>query len=269
MKKAITKCVMDMESLLWLPELEESSEYTGKWEYALGGASEGDNSVNSEQHQFFNMLTQNTSEAFSGAEGDLDALNKSWQAISSQGINQYGYSSAEDKTIDSSILNAGAQATENTVSAEQLNQQQAAGGANAGPSGASEALQTQAREVGAQNTATELGQEKIAGFEQGNQNYLNAMSGEQNVASEQGSLAGSMASAGVGQGGNEIKSQQMVDTANQNSLLNKVLGGVVNAGLAVATGGASTLVQGAMGAASGAAGGAGGAGDATLGGMGF
>jgi hypothetical protein len=54
-----------------------------------------------------------------------------------------------------------------------------------------------------------------------------------------------MASAGVGQGGNEIKSQQMVDTANQNSLLNKVLGGVVNAGLGLATGGVSTLIQGA------------------------
>ena len=254
MKKAITKCVMDMESLLWLPELEEFSEYAGKWEYALGGASEGDNSVNSEQHQFFNELTQNTTTAFQGAQTDLDALNKAWGAISSQGINQYGYSSAEDRAITGAITNAGAQATENTVSAEQLNQQQAAGGANAGPSGASEALQTQAREVGAQNTATELGKEKIAGFEQGNQNYLNAMSGEQNVASEQGSLAGSMASSAVGQGGNEIKSQQMVDTANQNSLLNKVLGGVVNAGLGLATGGVSTLMQGAGAAANAAAG---------------
>ena len=244
MKKAITKCVMDMESLLWLPELEESSEYAGKWEYALGGASHGDNDVNSEQHQFFNELTQNTTTAFQGAQTDLDALNKAWGAISSQGINQYGYSSAEDRAITGAITNAGAQATENTVSAEQLNQQQAAGGANAGPSGASEALQTQAREVGAQNTATELGQEKIAGFETGRENYLAATQGEQEVAGTEAGLANSQASAAVGQGGNEIKAQQMVDTANQNSLLNKVLGGVVSGGLSLATNALSNVFNG-------------------------
>jgi hypothetical protein len=233
--------VLDMRTMEWVSN-DGVYEYSGPILSCLGGASSGDKENLKSQRTFFDDLKTQTNETFNQSQTMLDQLNKGWQAITSQGINQYGYSSAEDALIRSSIENVGATNTANTVAAQQLREQQQTGGAEVAPTGAQQTLEEQARIEGGQSTAEQLTQEKLAGYATGRENYLAAAKGEQDVANTETGLAESQSKSAVSEAGNVNQAQQVVDTANQNSLLNKALGGVINAGLGLATGGVSTAL---------------------------
>lgn len=210
----------------------------------FGGADKEQKDLAANQAAFAKDLQSNTATAFQGSQQLINQLQKEWAPITSAGINQYGFSTAEDAQIQNNIINAGATQTANTVAAEQLRQQQVAGGADVLPSGAKAALDEQARIAGTQQTATALGQEKLAGYETGRQNFLAGTSAEEKLAGTQAGLAGTMGSTAVAGEKQASASQQTVTDANKNSLLAKVLGGAINVGTSFATGGLSNILGG-------------------------
>lgn len=268
MQRIITKCVMDMESLRWIPELEESCPYSGQWEMCLGGASGADKALAKDQKQFADALQLQQGTEFAGEQADLNAISAAWSPIISAGPNQYGFSTAEDQQLRENIVNAGATATTNTENAALLREQQASGGAGAGPSGGTAALNAEIAATGAQSTATALGQEKELGYETGRSEFNTAQAGEAEVAKIENPVGGASAASGAAEQAN--KSQNLVDTANANSLGAKLLGGAIAGGLSLIPGVgpvvAGGFAKGFNGGAQSGGGGSGGSGGGTYGG---
>lgn len=247
MKKVITKCVLDLTSDKWI--YEESYLYSGPWEYAIGtlknmfsGASSQDQSAMTEDEQFQQMMQNETSTAFAGQQQAINTINQAMTPLVKGGAYQYGFSTAEDQAIQSQIENAGATATENTVAAQQLRDQQATGGAGGLPTGAQEAIEAQARETGAQKTAAQLGQEKELGYQVGRENFLAGTQAEEQVASLENPTG--LANATTNAGDLSLKAIQNVDTANANSFTAKLLGGAISGGITALTGGLANVAGG-------------------------
>ena len=99
------------------------------------------------------------------------------------GAYQYGFSTAEDQQLQSNIVNQGAEATQNTENAALLREQQQSGGASTAPTGAQDAINAQVAATGAQSTATNLANEKLAGYEQGSKLFSEGTQAEEQVAS--------------------------------------------------------------------------------------
>lgn len=260
MRKVVTKCILDVESNKWT--YEESYMYDGPWARALqalpaaisggaaiagaifggGGASSQDKAIAKDQYQFMQELQNEQGTQFANNQEALTTIKNAWEPIAKGGAYQYGFSTAEDQALQSQIENAGATATENSVAAQQLREQQQSEGAAVMPSGAQEAIEAQQREVGAQKTATNLGQEKELGYQVGRENFAQATSAEEAIAnlSNPAAYAGAATSAGEA----ALGSQKNVDTANANSLTSKVLGGIIGgAGNLDTTGGSSVGEQ--------------------------
>jgi hypothetical protein len=241
MKKIITKAVLNLATMEWIPELEESYIHFGAVDMCLGGASSAANANEQTEQEFMNTLQSEQSTQFQNEQVAQNQLQKAWSPIVAAGPNQYGFSTAEDQQLQGNIENAGAQATENTENAAQLRQQQATGGAGGGPAGGQAALDAQIAATGAQSTATNLAQEKEAGYQTGRANFLAATGGEEAVAN----LASptSFANSATGAAGASNQAVNLVDTENANSLLNKVVGGAVGG----AAGVAGSVVEGLSG----------------------
>ena len=225
--KIITKAVLSLDTLQWIPELEESYAYAGPMAQCLGGASSAATNAEKSEEQFMSTLQGEQQTQFANEQQAQNQLQQAWAPIVAGGAYQYGFSTAEDQQLQQNIENQGAKATENTENAALLREQQASGGANAGPAGATEALNAQVAATGAQTTATNLGQEKELGYETGRQNFLNATKGEEDVAN----LASptSYSNAATGAAGASNQAINLVDTENANSMLNKVVGGAIGA----------------------------------------
>jgi hypothetical protein len=239
--KVITKCVLDMETLEWTSV--ESFPYNGQWDLCLGeaisagasivggllgggGASKAAKQMSQEEQDFYQSLTNEQNTQFQNEQQAQQEIQKMNAPIVSGGAYQYGFSTAEDQQLQKNIEEAGATATENTVAAEQLRQQQATGGApGAMPTGAQTALESQVRETGAQATAAQLGQEKELGYQTGRELYQQAVQTEENVAqlASPTSYAGAATSAGAG----AQQAISTVDTENAQSSTAKMLGGLL------------------------------------------
>lgn len=221
---------------------EESFPYNGPWDLCLGaaisagasiagslfgggGASKADKQLSEAQRQFFTNLQGEQATQFQHEQDAQNQIKQMWDPIAKGGAYQYGFSTAEDQQLQKNIEEAGAQATQNTVAAEQLRQQQLSGGAATAPTGASAALEEQARETGAQNTATALGKEKELGYETGRELFKEASNAEATVA--QLANPTGYADAATNAGNAALAGQQEVDTMNAQSSTAKLLGGAL------------------------------------------
>jgi hypothetical protein len=250
MDKVFTKIVIDMETLKVIEC--ESYNYGGPWAYALGtvkqmftGSNPQTTDLANEDSQFMQTLQNEQGTTFANQQSALNTINQANAPLVAGGAYQYGFSTAEDQALQSNIENQGATATQNSVAAEQLREQQQSGGAEVLPSGAQAALETQARETGAQQTAAQLGQEKIAGYKQGNENFENATKAEESVAELENPTGFAGAANNAGQ--NSLASQNAVNSLSANSLTAKLLGGAIQGGLSLATGRLSSLMSGGGG----------------------
>ena len=241
MPKLITKCVLDMETLRWIPELEESRPYSGLWELAFG-ASEGDNANSQSERDFMSTLQGEQATQFANEQQAQNQVQQAWSPIVAGGAYQYGFSTAEDQELHSQIINQVAQATQNTENASLLREQQESGGASSAPTGADAAVNAQVAATGAQNTGNELVQEKEEGYQQGSKLFQEGTAAEEDVAT----LANPNGAAGAATGaaGAANQSQQMVDAGNANSLTSKLLGGAISGGVSALTGGLSNMAGG-------------------------
>lgn len=208
----------------------------------FGGASKADTNLQNQSAAAFSNL-QNEQQIMFGTDQDaLNTVNNAMTPIVNGGAYQYGFSTAEDQNLQNEITNAGAMATANSVAAQQLRNQQMSGGASVMPTGAQEALEGAQRELGAQQTATNLAQEKEAGYQTGRQNFFNAAQNEEQVASLSNPTG--FANAATGAGNLELGANKQVDTANANSLTSKLLGGAIGGVVGGALGGPAGAAKG-------------------------
>ena len=231
---------LDMETLQYVGN-DGVYEYDGEISGFLGGATTGEKGIATDEEEFMQNLQNEQQTQFQNEQQAQNQVQQAWAPIVAGGAYQYGFSTAEDQQLQQNIENQGAQATENTENAAQLREQQATGGAGGGPAGGTEALNAQIAATGAQQTATNLGQEKELGYETGRQNFENAVGGESEVAQ----LANP---AGYGSVANQsaqeaMAGQNQIQTANANSLTSKLLGGTIGAIPAIA----GSVVQGLQG----------------------
>jgi hypothetical protein len=222
---------LDMETLEWVSN-DGVYLYDGPIVDFLGGASSGDNADAKSEREFMQTLQGEQQTQFANEQEAQQQVERAWAPIVAGGAYQYGFSTAEDARLQEDIITRGAEATTNTENAALLREQQESGGANAGPSGATEALNAQIAATGAQSTATALGQEKELGYETGRQNFETAVGGETQVA-ELANPSG-YANAATGAAGVTNTAQSTVDAANANSLTSKLLGGVLGAAPGIA-----------------------------------
>lgn len=247
MYKYYSKIVIDMETLCVIGRVVH--DYSGPWALCLGtvksmfsGATSEDKALAKSQNQFMETLQNEQNTQFANEQEAQKAIQAAWAPILKGGAYQYGFSSAEDQNLISQIESGGATATENAVTAQQLREQQMSGGADVLPSGAQAAIEAQQRELGAQNTATNLLKEKELGYQVGRENFAKATDAERAVAelSNPTGYAGAATEAAKG----AETAQQQVDKMNANSLTAKLLGGAIGGGIGFLTGGPKGALKG-------------------------
>jgi hypothetical protein len=232
--------VLDMETLEWVSN-DGVYQYSGPLDLCLGGATSGGKGIAVDEETFLQNMQNEQQTQFQNEQTAQNQIQQAWSPIVAGGAYQYGFSTAEDQQLQNNIVNAGATATENTENAALLREQQATGGAGGGPAGGTQALNAQIAATGAQSTATNLGNEKELGYQTGRQLFEQGTGAEEAVAGL--SAPTSYATAANSAAGEAMSGQQTLDVANANSLLSKVVGGVVGA----APGIGSSIAEGASG----------------------
>lgn len=244
--RVTTKIVWDMETWEVLEHI--TIPYSGIWAECLGGldgmfgATGADKGIANSERDFMDALQNEQSTQFGQEQQAQQEVQKAWDPIVKGGAYQYGFSTAEDAALQSDIVNKGAEATANTENAALLREQQQSGGAATAPTGAQAAINAQIAATGAQSTASNLANEKLAGYEQGSKLFSEATGAEEDVAK----LADPTGYAGAANnsGSNALNSQKYVDTMNANSLTSKLLSGAVEGGVSAATGGLANMAGG-------------------------
>lgn len=207
----------------------------------MGGPSSQARANEASQTAFYNTMTQQQSIVFGEQQDLLATIKAVTEPIVKAGPNQYGFTPEEDALMRGEISTQGAQATTNAVNAQELRERQLAGGAAALPSGASAELETVARELGGQATATNLMNERLAGYQFGNQKYTQALSALSGNVQALNPTSYSTAATGAGEAA--TSATHLVDS-ERSTLLSSILGGVVGAGASFLTGGLSNIVGG-------------------------
>lgn len=192
----------------------------------MGGPSQA--AINNEKAQtaFYQQVTGQQAQAFSEQQNILQDIQSVVQPIVNAGPNAYGFTPQEDALLKSQIETQGAQATANAQNAAQLAEKQASGGAAILPTGATEQINANLNLLGEQNTANQLTSEELAGWNFGNQRYLeaeNALSGNASLISPT-----SYTNAATGAGAGATGAINLADSERSN-LLSSILGGVVGA----------------------------------------
>jgi|SRR5579859_1538119 len=207
----------------------------------MGGPSQQSKDNAKAQADFYKQATAEQSQVFSEDQALLQKVEAVAIPILNLGPNQFGFSDAEWKDLQSSIISNVSKGTADAINAMQLSERQKAGGAQVLPAGAEEQLETQANIIGAQNKANQLTSERLTGYNIGRQNYqmaLGALTGEQQMLNPS-----TYTSAATGAGESATKAIQLQDSERSN-LLSSVLGGVIGAGESFLTGGLSNITKG-------------------------
>jgi hypothetical protein len=236
-----TKITWDIET--WEILEHEYYEHCGSIALCLGGATQDEKTTRNETLAFMQQMQAEQAPIFGLATTAAQDIQNAWSGAMNP--YQYGFSTAEDQELQSQILTQGSQATTNAINAAQLREQQATGGATAAPTGGQQALQDQMQVTGQQATAENLLNEKIEGYNRGTQ--IAATAGQMVEGSTQPfSASTSAANAATSAAGEASNAQQVVDTANANSLTNKLLGGAIG-GAEMFAGGLGAGIGGQVG----------------------
>lgn len=205
----------------------------------MGGPSDQAKANEAAQTAFYDTMTQEQKAVFGESQGIFNMINGATSAILAKGPNQYGFTPEEDSLLRGQITAQGATATANAVNATELAARQSRGGAPA-PTGSDAAIQAEAEVVGGQKTAQALSEEKLAGYQAGRDLYsqaLGALTGEQSLLNPVGTAG---AATGAGQG---ATSAINLADSERSTLLQSLLGGLVQGGIGAATGGLGTAVS--------------------------
>jgi hypothetical protein len=224
---------LDMETLRWVSN-DGTYEHDGPLALFQGPSANAKANSNA-QTAFYKQMTQEQATTFSEDQALYGDVLQQTLPILAKGPQQFGYSDQLDQMLTSFIRSSGDKATANAVDATELAAKQTRGGSPA-PAGADEEVRAVAETLGTQSTNTNLINEKLSGFQAGNQQYtqaLNALQGEQSQLDPS-----KYATATSGAGTSATGAINLADS-ERSKLLESVLGGVAQGALGVATGGAS------------------------------
>jgi len=185
------------------------------------------------QANFYETMTSEQATTFAENQDILAQVKSIETPILQAGPEQFGYSPAEWQDISSSIINKGATASANAENAAQLRAKQAGGGVSTLGTGGQAELEENAQVLGEQATATNLGNAKLAGYQQGATNYsqaLAALTGEQQIENPT-SYAGGVNAAG-GNANTSAENVYNAGSAIPMAILGGIAGGVSNIPLA-------------------------------------
>jgi hypothetical protein len=198
----------------------------------VGSASAQQKQIAQEQQQFYQTLTQSFQQNFAQQQNILSSLQQSFAPILAAGINQYGFSPAEDAALRT-------QATSGTAQQYQMAQQATAaqlaavgGGNQFLPSGAAAQLTQQTALAAAQQQSAEQLGITTAGYQQGQANYLAAAGELGQVAAQENPLGYAQAATGAGQtafGSAETVAQER---SGWSAILGGALGGFISSSFA-------------------------------------
>lgn len=210
------------------------------------GPSASQTSIAAGQQGFANTLTQDYGTTFANQASTLKNLTNSLTSTVNGGPGQYGFSAQEDKglrtqadTGTAGAYQAAKQATGEAVAS--------AGGGNAViPQGVTSQLAAEnANAAAAQQSNQQLGITN-AGYQQGNTNYNNAVSGLSTVSQIENpnATAGQATSASNAAYGSAQQNQQMKNAANPWNIGAGILGGAVSAAAGGLTGNPGGVMNG-------------------------
>lgn len=178
--KVITKAVLNMATMQWIPELEESFEHDGLVAFCKDDSNQENAATNLKD--MTKQLQSSFATNFSSQQAILNNISNSIKATIAAGPSQYGFSAQQDAALRT-------QADEGTAASYRMARQAtgeslaAIGGGNTFlPSGTAAVLKAQtANAAAAQQASQQLGITS-AGWAQGNKNYLTALGAGESTA---------------------------------------------------------------------------------------
>lgn len=214
------------------------------------GPSEEEKNLQAKQAEFYDTLTKDYKAAFDHQTAILQAMDKAWMPILDAGINQYGFSTAEDKTLRSQAIEGTAQSFKNAqVALNNRNVSPAGpGGEEIIPSGATAQLNEELAAGTASTESNQLLDITKAGYQTGRQNYIAASEALGGVAKSYDPTAyisgANQAGSGAFSSADIINKEQQASSAW--SVVGGVLGGAASSFLDAASGGISGDVGSAV-----------------------
>lgn len=237
-----TRCAGVWDGSKYIVVSEESFDYEG-FVALCKGASGAETAAAANNQNFASAIQSDFGTAFGNQQGILSNLTAGLGKTFANGPSQFGFSQGQVNALNS-------QATNGTGAQYQAAKQAAgdataaAGGGNSFiPTGAQGQQQTALANAAAQQESNQLLGIQTAGWQQGNQNYNNALSGLLNVSSQTNPLG--YANAGTSSGSSAFNDADTVSKENNAASPWNVVGGVLG-------GVGSTLVNGLTGNAGGA-----------------
>jgi hypothetical protein len=179
-----TKVEYAWDSDVWqyIPLSNEGYEYVGPLAECKG-ATDNQEDLAQKQKNFSETLQRDYGTTFANNQAILNSLNSSLKPIVSAGINQYGYSNAEDAAMRTQASAGTASNYQNARRAVGQAQAAADGGDTFLPTGAAAANNAALARAAAQQESGQQLDITKSGYDQGRQNFLNAVNAEQGVAS--------------------------------------------------------------------------------------
>lgn len=205
--------------------------------YNKGSGAQKD--LAAEQANFYKTLTADYGTQFANQSAILSSLKSAFTPIINAGINQYGFSTAEDTALRTGASDSIARNFSSAQTA--LNENLASrGGGNAFlPSGASAQLEASLLGSEATQQATTSNQITEAGYEKGRENFLSAAGILGNTASQYNPVG----FAGVGNTAGQNAFSSATTLYNQGTAWQGMVGGIIGGAVGdLATGGMSSLM---------------------------
>lgn len=220
-----TKTVFDIKTGKIL--VRGSYDYFGPIEYLK--ASSAEDTISSEQASFYQTLTSSYAQQFAGQSAILSALTSEFTPILQAGPNQFGFSPQETANLRTSASDTNATQFKNAEVALNNQNAQAGGGNTLLPSGTNAQLQAGLDTAAATNETNTQNQITAAGYNQGRQNFsqaVSALSGTAQIYNPQ-SYATSANSAGTSAFNSAYTIQQQ--NTGWEASLGGILGGAAGA----------------------------------------
>lgn len=206
--------------------------------YCKGASTQQTDLANSQQN-FYNTLQNDYGTQFANQSNILNTLNASLKPIVQAGPGQYGYSNAEDAALRTQSSAGTSQAFQNAK--QSLGQSQAAqgGGDQFLPSGVKTQQQTQLATGAAQQESNQQLGITTQGYDVGRQNFNNAVSAENGVATQYNpnAYASNVDNSGTTAYNSASENTKLNNAASPWGVLGGALGGVLgNSGFGAAAG---------------------------------
>jgi len=173
-------------------------EYFGEVAEACGATGQ-QQQLADEQMDMYKQASDQATAVFGNASKVFNSLFSTFSPTIAQGPSQLGYSPAELSALNSQAITQTGQAYRNAAAATGNMEDAVGGGNTALPSGANIGADASLAVNAANQTAGELGQIKLSDYQQGNQNYNEAVSGMENATNTFGAATNStQADTGAG-----------------------------------------------------------------------